>query len=393
MGRGSFAHVLLAAAGAFLIVSVIAFGGWEGWLGSGIQATFKHAVTSGWEVYRVRKDELEIAGKAAGALFTAVTGIFYLAKAYHYAERNLPNRLEDFIERCGEKILGERDQLIGALTAQPNAAKPPKLLAGIKKTYRLDAYLRKVEADKSTTSLIPEPMLRQLDERLSVLEKHLSINKQQKATALIVRGLERVRAMESAAQLPEASNWIGQRDLAPLRREAVDYFELAAKLDATDPRPSEYAALQCVALHDYERALRFVQTWQAVNKTTENGLDIARATRCEAAILCSKAVTDPTLTQTQKREKRHQAKNMLDSSISELINLSSAEQLLAKPELAATYEALGLVRLEIVNGPKGRATLGTALRLYEELGDKAASARISKRLHSSIEVTRNESSG
>jgi len=93
--------------------------------------------------------------KMLGALSTLIPGAFTLYRLWYFAERQLPDRLKDYIEKCGHAAAGDRAALLEVLDARWR----PIMEASATSAGRLDERQRKklVTAHPQPTPFMPQP--------------------------------------------------------------------------------------------------------------------------------------------------------------------------------------------------------------------------------------------
>ena len=95
---------------AVLIIGVIIPAGFMAWL-TGIQLP---SIDPN-EPFGMSTSAWERIAKIGGAIFTLVTWTFTASRLWYFADRQLPERLNDFIEKCRQTSLDDRNELALAL--------------------------------------------------------------------------------------------------------------------------------------------------------------------------------------------------------------------------------------------------------------------------------------
>lgn len=111
----SFAHRLLFTFGIVVFVVLAIFAAKTGVFGEPAQTSIL------WLLYKLRafywhhEGDLNFAARTIGFIGTALGAVWTVHKGWHYAERNLPTRLNELNDRWKEAVVRTRPEVIPAL--------------------------------------------------------------------------------------------------------------------------------------------------------------------------------------------------------------------------------------------------------------------------------------
>jgi hypothetical protein len=375
MGWGALAHKLLFAAGVVLLGLVVVYGGWQGWLGEPLQVWIKSQLDVAIEFYSANEKVIELSAKIIGAIFTAVTGVYGIVKARHYAEKRLPLRLDEFIQGCQSAIVEHREVMLGQLSlkyAESNIGR--SRLWRRNSAAQVERYLKDLDEQAEQTGLIQPLTI--LDDRLNKLRQWTRANEQQKATAHLVRGLEATYQVDAALKLIGPHTEQTSIKLASMREKAVSDFDTAAKLDPVDFRPLEYSARQRAALKQFQKSIDDVNSWIQRAEKVNNEFQKARATSCLGQVLFELS-HEHGHNQGQRRELRKQAKVELEKACLLFDQVMITDMNERNAERALAYERLGRVRIDLRTLRVARQNLSVATMIYTDLHNTSGLSRIS----------------
>ena len=239
----SFANWLLWLVAGGLVVGGLIAGAVFGFFGTEIQDSITALFEPLAEAAVSNSEKLVMFGKALGAFTTVCTGLFGLHKALFFAERQLPNRLGEYIKKkLDQKIVGERDVLLAGVNS-----------ANLNRPANSDQLYKEV----GTT--------------LAVLEPALASWRKQNATLDYLEGHRK-------SLLADQRMSTGQDGEAhKLRAEAVDHFEKAGQADRDDLRAWEYAAEQAEKILDHDRTINAWERLAIAHEERGNRLNQASA--------------------------------------------------------------------------------------------------------------------
>lgn len=337
----TFAHWLLWLIAGGLFLFGLLFGTALGLFGIEPQNALRDLAEPAVHVAFSNSELLIGAGKALGALITILTGLFGLHKAWHYAERQLPKRLEQYIDHVQNlEIVGERNSLFNDLKIEGLAFE----------AARVSSRRQEVEA------------------KLSVLTPALDSWRKQQATIDFIEGQHKVLRADRAAQEGRES------EANAFRCEAVRHFEKAAEADADDLRAWECAAEQA------EKSLAYVDAINAWEKLALGQARLgatmqqARATFRLGRVLLVKS-RDVSVSRTESNQARGSSRDCLDDARRLLTGYAGPEP--AKSELLANCcEVLGDVRMDLETYKAAQNRLSEALQLYAKIENAAGVGRV-----------------
>ena len=364
---------LLLAASVVVVLLAVLFGGWFGFLGDGIESQLHELVTK-------YSRELLWLGKAIGSACTLATGLLGVRKAYRYAEFSLPERLQDFLNESQRELLGDRETLITKL--EQYYSKAPQL--GIFESARtlFPTLQPRVQAPYSRELgdhiIRPGETVEGIETRLKLRVKRLDTVKRQNeiqlATAYLLQGLDRIHRAEQAGRT-ETKPKISQADIISLRKEAIEKFSAAAKIDPTEYRAFEHAADQAIIIRAFDNAKRITDEWSDVALRQTDNFQNARALRFGANAEFERS-NDVSLNGGERTTYRTLARDQLVESrrilSDDIPNTDQAKGL----ELGQTNELLGRVRIKLGTLPTAKSDLSRARDYYVLQNTKADVDRV-----------------
>ncbi|MEQ1715155.1 MAG: hypothetical protein ABL907_04095 [Hyphomicrobium sp.] len=218
----SFAQLLALIFSLVFFVTLLLLGLWLGWFGPSLQVLTREAADELFGYYAGNETGFNLAFRGIGLSGTILTGAYSIYKVWYYAERNLPKRLVDFIEHVESKIIvDDRNLLLAQVEQNPLA------------------ITRTIEATK------PE-----LERTVAVLDRAKQSWDRQFAT------IEYAYARQKIAQAADPLRF-AEGTAATLRRDAIEHYRRAAKLDLTDLRALEEAATESERLQCFDQAIEF----------------------------------------------------------------------------------------------------------------------------------------
>lgn len=262
------------ALGLSALMIVIAFAAYVGLLGAPAQILLQQLWAPGSNFYQENKAATDWTLAALGLVVSAASATFAVFKSWHYAERNLPKRIEAFIHERRHAFLNTKPALVRALRA---SAVDEHFLSPTTAKLRLNEALKAVGlASEARLSQVLANSSDTISNQISVLDARKSELASQAATAHVLRGLH------FAAQAANRADTTSQRTYHEC---ALQEFEKALTRQADDLDCLELAASQCATMGKEPAAidyyLRLIQSANARNRKTVQ----ARALRLLAAIL------------------------------------------------------------------------------------------------------------
>ncbi len=337
----SFAHWLLwLVAGGLLLVGLIgaaAIGLFGTEVHDAISALFEPVV----EATLSNSDRLVLVAKFGGALVTIVTGLFGLHKAWYYAERQLPKRLEEYIQNTrNQEIVGARNTFLNELELSGEA-------------FNLTNLTRHREM---------------VEVKLSVLNPALKSWQKQQATIDLVEGQHRsLKAKKLYVQ--------GEEHLAHgLSKEAIKHFLKAAEADPEDLRAWKFAAEQAEQIRDYDQANEAWERIATAHERRDEPLARSRALIQQARALYSKSEVEG-IAAGIRNGLKSEVKNILDS-VFNLVTESTGPEIEKTGMVAETCELLGCVRTELETYHLAATRLNQAFEAFSKLQDSAGMDRV-----------------
>jgi hypothetical protein len=218
--------------------------------------------------YGLNADSIDRAIKVIGLAVSTVLGALGFSRAWHYAERKLPARIDDFLNRVDQRHLSARRALLAPYSTRVLKDIPaPKPEA--KSWRRLFPFVGKLSARAATNRALVS--LAPIDDEIGVLNRKRASCDKQKATRHLLRGIE--FTFDAASMEPDSEN---QRDK---NREALREFEEVLKLDESDLDALEQAARQCNLLNAEPAALLHLRKMARAAAATDQPIRQARAHR------------------------------------------------------------------------------------------------------------------
>lgn len=256
----SFAHRLLLTFGFVVLVVVAVFAAKIGLLGDLMQTRVAWMLSQLHGFYDENRSDLDFAAKLIGAVGTALGAAWTVHKGWHYAERSLPERLNDLNARWRDESIERRPRDIPALAqvfsiAAPAAAEPGPLM-------RMVLWFH----DTARKALIASE---------SELEDHKS------EFCVLTSSRVRCRAEVITSHLVVGSH------LARSNRsqEALDTYEKSLRFNRADLDALELSAKQAFALNFRERACRHLEALADAAARAGKPIRRARAMRFLAEVL------------------------------------------------------------------------------------------------------------
>ena len=218
----SFAHWLLIIFGSVVLVVCLLVAAELNLLGPTAHAWVASAADEASRIYGIYGREIDFAAKVIGATGTAVGAAWTVYKGWHYAESNLPRRIEDAAFRRKQATVDGRPATIAALAA-PLIDLPERSEA-----YPLLRWWR----------WIHDPA------KWAVASGHDRVDSQSKDLKILTAGRVNCRAALVSSHLELGAAMSFQH----CGIEALEVFRKAVRLDRSDADALELAGRQAFAL-------------------------------------------------------------------------------------------------------------------------------------------------
>jgi len=335
----SFGHRVLLIFGFFLTATTAVVAAKIGWLGDRPHQLIEEAWEPLQDFYDAQRQVLNPAFWLIGFSGSLLAAIWTVHKGWHYAERNLPSRINNFNARWKAEIEEHRPQHIPALVDGISIALPVDPLPNTLK--RLILWFH----DPSGWALArSRELASRYEDDLSVLTT------------------SRVRCR---AQLISAHLDVGARlSRARKSQEALDQFEKALRFNRSDMDALELAARQAHASNQPVNACRHLDALAEAAATSGNVLRRTRALRFKAEVL--KGGLDA---------QRVEARNTLKSVV-EILRAADVPDGNSKTlELCLTYGLLADVQTLRNTLSGARTALNQATARFNQL-DRASNTQI-----------------
>lgn len=340
-----------------VVLGVVAYAGWEGWLGRHVQDWIKGSL----EPLRARFPNAEMLDRIArvlGAAGTALTAAYGVYKGIYYADHNLPERLKQMLRRTDERLLRDREPLLAAITeARPGERVRPSVFYVLPLNQALGqlAFSDLEAADKSL-----KEALRQIQEQIEISNSQTRNMEEQEVAVHILRGsIASARAEHNGA---EGSSVDADRHVAE------DEFSKALAL-----RPNDFDALE---LRGRQRELRLnvtgaLEDYEVLAKAAMDANDAFRAARgfrLQGELLEKHATTQAAL----REASRH-----FDAGLKAINNIGSLKnnQLFEKGLLLKAY---GRVQLAKKRKPSAKSHFENACYFFNQLKTPEAAGHVSE---------------
>ncbi len=180
-----WAHRSLVGICILLAFGVLAYAGWEGWLGPQTQARLR-AFLDPLLQRLPNGDLMDRWARVLGATGTALTAAFGIYKGIYYADRNLPERLKQLLGRTDSRLRQDRAPLLAATNYSGPGARSHKSVFYVGPLNVALAELRFPRLDSADRQL--KEALQLLQEQLAVSEGHKNNIIEQKVAAHVLRG-------------------------------------------------------------------------------------------------------------------------------------------------------------------------------------------------------------
>ena len=223
--------------GLILVATLLLFLAWIGVLGASAELKLKLLVDWALDFYDLNKEEIHRAIPWIGAGGSAIWAAVVFARAWHYADQTIPQRLEEFNKRTAKAVLSKRDDVLSFVTAGQQGTPASS------NSWSFSSWLQHRSLRSYCTNL--DSLSAELDTQLSMLsgtKLHRSI---ERATVHLALGLRIVRQADE-----EKTALLGD----PLRKNARIQFRQAAELDPNAIWALQYAVDQSKKLGQDDEA-------------------------------------------------------------------------------------------------------------------------------------------
>ena len=269
-----WAHRALVGVCILVAIAVGIYAGWEGWLGPEAHKRIRGIIDPLFTQIP-HSEFLERLARVLGALGTLMTAAFGVYKGIYYADRNLPERLMQLLERTDQRLLGDRQPLLAAVAeSRPGFRARPSVFYVAPLNRALDA-MRFGNYRAAETAL--NQALREIKEQMDVAGRQQRSFEEQKVAAHILRG-------SIASARAEYNTYDGKSPDAD-RALAEHEFSQALDLRPKDLDALELRGRQRALRGNHDGALGDFDALAASAKTASNPLRRARAYRLQGELL------------------------------------------------------------------------------------------------------------
>lgn len=271
--RSSAYLVLLAFSLVALLLSafVVVERGWlDAALGTGTQAALDTRLQSLGAFYGRHKSLMDFILATIGLSVSSVLGILSFFRFWYYAERNLPERLQELVDRLSASHLGDGRDLVLAsystrnLSGETYEADSPTLYERAAGYFGYDRKSRAIAALKRDAE--------EIDQFAPVMKANLAYCNSVRVSAFIL----------DALQLSFASNQSHDGSNAATLRRALALSERALQMDPTDLDALELAAKLASAAGDEKSTMAWLAKMEHAAAASNRPVRRARALRLQA---------------------------------------------------------------------------------------------------------------
>jgi tetratricopeptide (TPR) repeat protein len=265
------AFMLLGIASSLVVALFLAY---VGMLGTTAQAFLREAWAPVEKFYRLNQQASDVALTALGVIVYAASAAFAMVKTWHYAELQLPSRVEEFIHDQIERFRQHRPALVGVLRA---GAEPQAFLEPTFRTQRFNSVLQALGlADQKVAAQQLATSAHLLGQNLAIVEARRAQLLAEKATVHLLRGLHWANVafdMETGSPQQRETN-----------EKALVEFNEALELQPDDIEALEAVASQCLVLGRDQDALALLGKLREAAEKLGVVCAQARALRLEASV-------------------------------------------------------------------------------------------------------------
>ena len=277
------------------IVACIVFAVAMGWLGGTIASKWVSDKVEGCiNFYRYHYEALKFAAQLFGLASAALTTTYGLLSTWHYAEWNLPDRLQDLIAEYKSRSVELRPQLLHAAAEAPDDA---KFLSGDQRTTTLARFARLIRGSSLSS------------EARWLIKSSNDLARDEKALS---SAAAEVRYRLVTAHLARARYSVARQD---------DVSAKAAFADARRVDPIDCEVLSCGAacarrLRESDHEVELLNALKGASAAAGQTVLFAQSLRREAEILFRRA----------GRDALNEARNLLAQAAEQLGSPSNAER-------------------------------------------------------------------
>jgi hypothetical protein len=328
----SFGHRLLLIFGLFLLVVAVILAANLGLLGAEAQSWVTRAIDEIDKIYSVSKTEIDFAAWVIGAMGTLLGAAWTVHTGWHYAERSLPNRLNEYNARWKDSIETSRADTIPALNdvASIYAASPSAPSLRQRLMHRVLGFRNSVE--------VWEANVQRLEDEFRVLTSSKVRCRAELVTAHLTLGDQLMRSGHQSDR-------------------ALDSLRRGLSANKTDLDALELLAKQLFAMGAGVDALSILDKMVATAAQRNDQLRHSRALRYQAEILSESS--NPA-DWTKGRAK-------LESAISSLSGSHSVSFDQRTCELARAHDLLANIQITRERFTAAKTALSNAERLFSSL--------------------------
>ena len=227
-----WAHRALVGVCVLVAIAVGIYAGWEGWLGPEAHKRIRGIIDPLFAQIP-HSEFLERLARVLGAVGTLMTAAFGVYKGIYYADRNLPERLMQLLERTDQRLLGDRQPLLSAVADNRPGSRARASLFYVAPLNRALDAMRFGNYRAAEVSL--NEALRELKEQMEVSGRQQRSFEEQKVAAHILRGSIASARAEYDAQdgkSPDHGRKLAEREFSEalqLRPEDLDALELRGR--------------------------------------------------------------------------------------------------------------------------------------------------------------------
>jgi tetratricopeptide (TPR) repeat protein len=255
-----FAYRLIFLFGLIVLTVVLVLAAKFGWLGETLGGLVTQVLTPAQEFYLQNRNDIELTAKIVGAVGTALGAAWTVYVGWHYAERNLPKRIEDFNARWKDDVEAERPRTILALAN------------GISIAIEVDG---KPSFLKRLMHFVHDPSRWELAKSERVLAQCKDDFK------VLTTSRVRCRAQLVSAHLDAGARF----SLSGKSADALDRFEQAVRINSSDMDALELAARQAFAHGQTVLAGKYLEKLAGAAATSGHVCRRSKAMRFHAEVL------------------------------------------------------------------------------------------------------------
>jgi tetratricopeptide (TPR) repeat protein len=302
---------------------------------------------------------LTAAGPILGVVVTLISGAWAIHKTLYYANKNLPNRLVEYLNAHDKRLLE-------ALPARIDGMGSPYDIGIARKSVANSVNFKKLLKQyrfKSIETMIAENNLTMelLVERIKVSDRNALSLKQEKLSAMILLG---AGAAALANKCDASSSGIAERRKFDDR--ALGHFQEATRIDVSSLEANELLARHMMHM-GHSLSLGQLQRFCAVAEAAQNHAKHARGLRLIAELYEHSGIA---------ARLRQDAKPSIQQAI-ELLNSCPDETSDVLLEKARAWEADGRIRETLKQTVKPLQSYHQALSYYERCDSKIFREKIS----------------